>query len=366
MKQLNHFQYPLLLIDAKHFFINLIYVFIALLVVLFFVIAVYSVYARRRDNNKKRWEESIANLINEAIFSEDECAFTVLQKETKKLLKKAHFRQCCIDEIIKTRKVLSGSSCLALKQLYERLGLDKDSFNKLSGMSWQKKAKGIQELSEMEQAKYVNHIFRHTTHTNETVRNEAQCGLVSYYGFLGMRFLNVTIHPISEWQQIQLLNKLSAAKPNHTAMLTRWLRADMESVVVFSLKLASFYKNYEVYDTVMETLTNSSVKIKLHVLEYLKEVPAEDAADKIIKEYATGNKIFRLATINTLKYIGNINQVAFLLTQLNDKDDDIKAEAAKTLTSIHPSGGAFLQTYSYANISPWNAIFKQIKNELAA
>ncbi|MEO6406324.1 MAG: HEAT repeat domain-containing protein [Ferruginibacter sp.] len=366
MNLLTHLLYTPLLIDVKHIFINVIYIFIFLLVVLFIFIAAYSIYAHRREINKKRWEEGIADLINEAIFSEDETGLVDIHKQPGKLLNNAHYRQCCIDEIIKTRKALSATSGHGLKTLYERLNLDKDSFKKLSRRSWQKKAKGIQELSLMEQGKYVKNIFRLTTHKNETVRNEAQCGLVSYYGFLGLRFLNVTLHPISEWQQIQLLNKLSAVKSENTAMLSRWLKSDMESVVIFSIKLAAFYKNFAVYDTVMHCLQHRNEKVKMHVLKYLETIPAEDAPDRIIKEYATADKIFRLAIIDTLKQIGNIKQVAFLLIQLNDRDDDIKAAAAKALTSIHPSGGAFLQTYSYAEIYPWKTIFQQVKNELAA
>ncbi len=366
MNLLAHFIYMPLPFDAKHIFINLIFIFILLLVVLFIVIAAYSVYANKRENNKKRWEESIGDLISEAIFSEDEYAFTFLDKTTEILLKNDLYRQCCINEIIKTRKALSGSSSIGLKTLYERLNLDKDSFQKLKSLRWQKKAKGIQELSVMEQTKYVKNIFHLTTHKNETVRNEAQCGLVSYYGFVGLRFLNVTIHPISEWQQIQLLNKLSAAKIENTAMLVRWLKSDIESVVIFSIKLACFYNNYEVYDAILQSLTHSSEKIKLQALKYLGKMPAEDTADSIIKEYSKGNKIFRLAVINTLKGIGNIQQVPFLLIELNDKDNDVKAAAAKALLSIHPSGNNFLQTHSYAGISPWSTIFQQVKNELAA
>ncbi len=366
MNLLTHFIYMPLLLDATHIFINLIIIFILLLVVLFIVIAAYSVNANKRENDMKRWEESIGDLISGAIFSDEESAFTFSDETTNKLLKNAHYRQCCINEIIKTKKALSGSSSIRLKTLYELLKLDEDSFYKLTSLRWMKKAKGIQELSIMEQVKYGKNIFRLTTHKNETVRNEAQCGLVSYYGFLGLRFLNVTIHPISEWQQIQLLNNLSAAKTENTAMLVRWLKSDIESVVIFSIKLACFYNNYEVYGAVMQSLTHSSEKIKLHALKYLGKMPAEDTADSIIKEYSTGNKIFRLAVINTLKDIGNIQQIPFLLIELNDKDNDVKAAAAKALLSIHPSGKSFLQTHSNADISPWSTIFQQVKNELAA
>ena len=365
MNQL-HFLYSLLFMDAKHIFAHIIYFFVSLLVILFIVIVIYSVYAKRRGNNKKRWEDGMTDLLNEAIFAEDENELVFLDATTKKLLTNTHYRQCLIDEIIKTRKVLSGSSCGALKNLYEQLALNKDSFQKISHLGWQKKAKGIQELSSMEQGKYVKDIFRLTVHENETVRNEAQCGLVSYYGFLGLRFLNVTVHPISEWQQIQLLHKLNAAKIPNAAMLKRWLSAEMESVVIFSLKLASFYNNFEVYDEAIKCLSHESVKVKLQVLEYLKKIQVDDTAEMIINEYVNDNKIFRLAVIDTLKYVGDIKEVPFLLLQLQDKDNDIKAAAAKTLMVLHPNDNVFLQTHSYAGILPWKRIFKQVKNELAA
>ena len=365
MNQL-HFLYSLLFMDAKNIFAHMIYFFISLLFVLFIVIVIYSIYAKRRCNNKKRWEDGMTDLLNEAIFSDDENELVIIDATTKKLLTKAHYRQCLIDEIIKARKALSGSACGALKNLYEQLDLDEDSFNKISHLGWQKKAKGIQELSSLEQGKYVKDIFRLTVHENETVRNEAQCGLVSYFGFLGLRFLNVTIHPISEWQQIQLLNKLNAVKVPNPAMLTRWLDSEMESVVIFSLKLASFYNNFEVYDAVLKCLSHDSIKVKLQVLEYLKKIQGDDTSEMIINEYANDDKIFRLAVIDTLKYVGDIKEVPFLLLQLQDKDNDIKAAAAKTLMVLHPSDNVFLQTDSYAEISPLNRIFKQVKNELAA
>ena len=92
----------------------------------------------------------------------------------------------------------------------------------------------------------------------------------------------------------------------------------------------------------------------------------DDTAEKILNEYSNDNKIFRIAIIDALKHVGNVTHVDFLLTQLNDIDNDIKAAAAKTLMFIHPSDKVFQQTHSYAGISPWNRIFKQVKNELAA
>ena len=51
---------------------------------------------------------------------------------------------------------------------------------------------------------------------------------------------------------------------------------------------------------------------------------------------------------------------------MNNKDNDIKAAASKSLAYLHPSDDAFLQTSSFANKYPWKIIFQQIKNEYAA
>ena len=358
--------YTILAFDAKYFYMNVIYAFIVILIFLFFVIAAYSIYYQRRERNQKRWENSVTDLINEIIFSENEDAFSQIIPKQKELLQSSHYRQFLIDEIIKTKKLLSGTFAIGLKKLYEELQLNKHSLSKLSSYSWKIKAKGVQELSAMEQDQYVKNIFRLTTHENETVRNQAQCGLVSYYGFEGLRFLNVTIYPISEWQQIQLLSNLSIAIPQNTAMIKKWLRSSMESVVVFSLKLACFYNDFSVYDDVANCLVHPSTKVKLYALEYLKKIPTEETAKVMIRVYARGDKRFRLAVIDAFKYMGSIDDVSFLLGQLEDMDNDVKAAAAAAIMFIHPSGNEFLQTLSYASISPWKTIFKQVNNEVAA
>lgn len=360
------FNRTFLLLEFKTIFLGFISVFICVLVILFIFISLYSMYAAGLEANKIKWKDGITDLLSEAIFAEEEGGSPDISLATKLLLKNRHYRQCCIDEIIHTRKELSGSACTALQLLYEKLELNRDSFKKLKNGGWLLQAKGIQELSSLQQTKYVKNIFRLTTHDNEVVRNEAQCGLVNYYGFLGLRFLNVTTHPISEWQQIQLLNKLTIAKPCNTAMMARWLKSDMDSVVILALKLATFYNNLEVYDAVVNCLQHPEVKVKLRALEYLIKMQIANTADAMINAYSIDNKTFSLAIINALKTVGTIQHVPFLLQQLNDNDNEVKAAAAKALAVVHPSGNAFLQAHSFAAIAPWNQIFKQVTNELAA
>lgn len=340
-------------------------IFIIILGLLFASTLVFFIYKKRIAAEKKSWEEPIALLVSTAVFNlEEECP-ELISKSSKYLLN-PRFRQYLINEIILARKSLSGSSTENLKKLYENLELNKDSFKKLHHKKWHIKARGIQELAIMEQKRYVKEIFRLTNNKSESVRNESQCALVNFYGFAGLRFLGIIVYPLSEWQQIQLLNKLHDVKPQNFEVIKRWLQSPNESVVNFTLRLATFYNRFDVYPDVMDCLSNASLHVKLNTLNYLKKIPRDDTAEKLVDNYSYENKSYRLAIINALNDIGSEEQINFLLKQLHDNDNDIKFAAAKSLSHLHPLGSAFFKTWLFADEDPWKTIFLQIENEHAA
>lgn len=347
--------------------LSITFIFFTILVLLSVFIIGCTIYKRNIEASKNKWQQNIAEIISQAIFFADNDDEPVeITYKIEMLLQKAAFRDCIINELIRAKKNISGASTVNLKKLYEILELDREALKKLESSKWHTKAKGIQELEMMEQIKYVKQIFRLTNNKNEFVRNQAQCALVAFYGFLGLRFLNVTAKSISQWQQIQLLNKLNDVQPANMDAITKWLQSPNESVRVFAIKLAASFNCYNVYDNVVNCLKSTSLQMRLSALEYLKKLPQQDTADHIITHYRFENKIYKLAVIDALKDMGCQKTIPFLLKQLHDKDDDIKAAAAKSLALLHPSGAAFLQTHLFADEDPWKAIFLHIDNERAA
>ena len=356
-----------ILIINTHWLIYAIYLFTSLIFLQLIFITCITLRKKIFEKNKKSWTEIISEQISQAIFYEENDTVLINVKSiSAKLLRKRAFRQLFIDEIIQTKKSFTGTASFNLKKLYTIFKLGKDSGKKLKSRKWQIKSKGIQELALMEETTYVKKFFRLSNNKNEMVRNEAQCGLVSLYGFLGLRFLNVTTRPVSEWQQIQLLNKLNGITPANFSPMQKWLLSPNESVVEFSIKLAAFYNNYAAYASVIKCLQQPQTTIKLAVLEYLKKMAEEDACNDIIAAYMPADKTCKLAILATLKEIGNEKQIPFLLLQLHHEDDDIKAAAAKSISLLHPGGSAFLQTQLYADQHPWKTIYLQINNEKAA
>ena len=346
--------------------IGLLYFFLGLMIIVFLFIMFFSFYKRKLEKRKKFWEEAISSVISQVIFYEEDGQSQMETKVDEKLLQNSNFRQYFIDEIIHAKKNLFGAPVSNLKKLYNLLKFDKDSLQKIHSTKWYIKAKGIQELSIMEQVQFVKEIFRLTNDSDELVRNEAQCALVNFYGFKGFRFLNVIVHPISQWQQIQLLNYLHDAKTTDPEQLKKWLASKNESVVTLALRLAGFYNSFEVYNEVIQCLQHPDQQVKLNALMYLKKISTDDTAEKIINCYNFSDRTVKLAILSVLEEIGNEKQVSFLLKQLHDNDDTIKLASAKTLSCLHPMGKAFFQTHLFADQNPWKAIFSQIENERAA
>ncbi len=88
--------------------------------------------------------------------------------------------------------------------------------------------------------------------------------------------------------------------------------------------------------------------------------------DHIMGYYGGENKALKLLILDILKDTGSEKELNFLLKQLHNSDDGIKAAAAQTISSLHPLGSSFLQSHLFADEYPWNEIFLQIENDHAA
>ena len=361
-----HWSANLLMIDLP-WLIYIIYVFITILSMQILVIMIIGLYKKNAQRNKLAWKQIINDQITAAIFYEGpEEGFEAVDTIPSSLIKNRKFRQVFIDEIIHAKKSFSGTIIHNLVLLYQQFGLQTDSYKKLKGRKWQTKARGINELALLRQTKYVQKLFRLSNNNNELVRTEAQCGLVCLYGFPGLRFLNVVRYPVSEWQQIQLLNKLKDVQTLNLESVKKWLQSSNESVVIFALKLAAFYKNYLLYNSVLNCLNHSSAKIKLLVLDYLKNMPEAGTCQHVISNYFTAHKDCKLAMLRLIQEIGSQTELPFLFSLLKDKDEDIREVSAIAISALHPMGKACLQSKQFDKLNGEGTTYVQIIKEQVA
>lgn len=318
-----------------------------------------------RAKDKEKWHHAISLFIEEVIFSEAGNAI-IIPEGVNAFLNKKRFRRFIAAEILKIKESLSGDAGNNMVRMYKTLKLDKDALIKLNNPKWHFKAQAVKELAAMEQKEYTKNIFRLSNHGHELLRIEAQSALVDLYGFAGLRFLNVTLHPLSQWQQILLLHKLPLILPGKHESVAKWLASSEDSITIFALRLVSRFKCYELHSIVVALLDHSAPEVRCEAVKCLQQIFMEETSQELLNHCQAGNKQYILLLMASFKGYKPALEAAYLVQQLSNPDDDIKFAAAKILTDTIPGGPGMLTGYRSAGIAPWKHFITQFKSEKAA
>ena len=121
----------------------------------------------------------------------------------------------------------------------------------------------------------ITRIYRLTNHKNFYVRTEAQVALVKMTGFKGLRFLNVVAHPLTQWQQVCLMQQLSEGADAEPEQVAHWLHSDNETVVELALKIVGAFKIYSLHDAAADCLNHNSETVQQEAVRTLGEIEQE-------------------------------------------------------------------------------------------
>ena len=338
-----------------------------LLVYMLFYLYIKNKYEKKHD----KWRLISDLLIRKAVFyedddsdSEEETAIPVTDR-AKKLMHNKHFRKLLTAEIMSAKKNITGTSADSLKQLYQQLLLDKYASKNLKSRYWHIRAKDIQELTVMEMSEFATQLYTFTNEENELVRMEAQTALVQFHGFEGLRFLDIITYPISNWQQIKLLQQL-AQEPPADISIDVWLASPNSSVVEFALKLARSYHRFELHDNILPCLDHADPQVRLEAINFFCEIYTDDTSDELISRFLTDSFKHQLAMIKAFQSIGTEKDIEFLLSLLHENNYEMKFSAARALAKIGKNGLTSLEDQANSTGYPLNEMVLQIKGELAA
>ena len=352
------------------YYLNLANIFFLGLIVLLTTFTFFSMYLRAKQEGKHAKWKLISNLlIRKAIFFEEEnenksLVSIPITPRTTKLLKNPHFRKVIAQELLNAKKNLSGSSAGYIKRLYLQLNLDIYALNKLKSDKWYIKAQAIQELSIMDLKENLTKIYRLINNINDLVRMEAQVAVVRLYGFEALRFLDLVSYPLSEWQQIKLLQELSQVSAENFNGIEKWLKSENKTVVIFALKLARIYFRFELHDHIAKCLTDTDAQIRLQAILTLGEIYNDQTAGILIGKYLKEDLTNQMAIVQVLGNIATEEDYLFLLDQLNTDHAELKAAVARSLARQGPSGLESLEQHDHAKSYPLTEIIGQLKTEL--
>lgn len=241
-----------------------------ILLFIFFIIIflAMTIISRRKKKRREKIADSFIKHIEKTLFliAFDEVTFKELkeQDDFSKQWKKKRYRDQFLKELIKLRRVYGGEFGKKLQEFYRASGLLKLSYEKIRSSKWYLKCEGIQELSEMGIKKAAPIIQEHTKSGNDTLKMVALIEVIHLKGIEGLNLLKDYEEPLNDWIQLNLLDSIKES--GYTGEIPDFgylLEAKNDSLIVFGMRLISFFHQTQHLDTIRELVNSPSRKIRL-------------------------------------------------------------------------------------------------------
>ena len=288
--------------------------FSCLIALLFLYILIYQGVLRARKKKLDRWNALADSVIYKVIFHEDDNPDSDQTSELLDIISRTDiripkgltlhlsnksFRKILIQKLIAVKLNMSGAASANLTRLFRQFKFDRQILKMLNSSSWYKMASAIQQIGIMELDEYKQRLFEFVDHERGLIRVEAQNAILKFYGFEGLRFLDKATYPITEWQQIKLLDQLASLHTENFTGIDIWLESKNDTIVLFALKLVKNYHRFELYDQIVACLRHKNPMVRQQAIIVLKELPSEQSAAILIDIYfseTANNQLILLPT----------------------------------------------------------------------
>ena len=268
----------------------------------------------------------------EEVISADQ---KVIINQFKDCVKNPFRRKILITVLLKLKNEVSGEIAEAIQKLYFHTGLVNFALSRLKHKKWYVVAKGIRELKQFHVKEAHDEVIVHINHPRREVRKEMQLYMVNLFYFEGLDFLEILETQLSEWDQIQLLEVLQRLENQNISNIKSWLNSSNDSVIVFALKLAKIYNQFEAKDELINLLYHINKKIRLeaiHVLSYLNVLEAKDILKNNIEERSLEEQI---AFFKLMEDLYEQTDESFVMKYIHNEIFEIKVSTLKILKVLN-------------------------------
>ena len=336
--------YFIKIFEESSLVIQLVWITIIILFFSVILIVIYLKYLRSvlRTNNRlknkaeKEYEACVINYLytgNEV--DEISAEQQAIIDELKFNISETFQRDILISTLLKLSYEISGEMAESLHRLYIQTGLLDYSLSKLKSRKWNIIADGIRELTLFQVKEVQDQVKIHIDHPKTEVRSAMQLYLVNLFHFEGLTFLNDITTPISEWDQIQLLEVLQLQKNQKVADIKSWLKSSNESVVFFALKLAKIYNQYGVKDELIALLNHKNIKIRVDVIPLLSHLSIIEAKLILKTNFKELSLEEQIVFFEMLENLYEKTDKPFIMDHILNPNFEIKFSALKILKDLN-------------------------------
>jgi len=276
--------------------------------------------------------QEFQELFSEFLFSEDESLSSI--KKFKPYTQNKFDKSILLKTLFKIRNDMTGDISDKLKMLYVELELDNDSIKKIKSTKWNIQIIGMRELSDMKIKKVAKDIAKLTLHPNKILRKEAQLALVKINGYEALNFLNTLTYPLSEWQQLLLLETIQYYKGDNLPPLEHLLKSENDSVILFVLKIIKIFNLFNLKDSIIQLLNHENEKIRIETIVLFGELQITDSLAILKRKYTKSTKAVKLKIIELFGEISDENGIPFLVEQLKIYDYENNLQVLRSILNI--------------------------------
>jgi len=341
---MNEFQYLIEYFKQSPLLIQIVWILSILLFIIILLLVVYLKFLRTRLRKNEKitriYQKKYESLLITFLYTENEKED--LNKEQlaiinplKTAVKNEFKRNIIVSVLLQLRNEISGEMADSIQKFYYQTGLINYAIAKLKNKKWHIIAKGIRELTQFQVKKIQNKIIPLTSHSNREVRKEAQLYLIDIFGFKGLNFLNNLKTPLSEWDQIQLLEILQRFENQQIPNITPWLKSSNNSVVIFTLKLVKIYSKFEVKETLISLLSHKNKEVRIQLIDVLSYLQITEAKDILKNNFAKSSIEEQIAFLKMLENTFDNSDESFLAEQAIHKNFEIKLASLKILKILN-------------------------------
>ncbi|PRZ27863.1 HEAT repeat domain-containing protein [Flavobacterium granuli] len=323
--------------------IQFLWALITTLILIICSLILYLKHSRSRLRIKERIQKVYqkkyeSDLIEYLYAGNEDNEISVEQQQIVNYFKKCSTnrlkRKLIITTLLKLRNEISGETADAIQKLYYQTEMMNSAAAKLKHKKWNVVARAINELTQFEIKEVHDQIIQLINHPKREVRKEIQMYLVKLFHFEGLDFLNILTTPLSEWDQIQLLEILQKFDDQEIPDITNWLNSSNDSVAFFALKLAKIYNQFEAKDAIISLLYHPEKEMRIEAIGVLSHMGAIEAVAILKNNFDQLSLDEQIAFFKMMENMHEAHDEEFIIPFMNHVNFDIRVSAMKIVKAI--------------------------------
>lgn len=298
--------------------------FISFALSFFIAIIFIRIHKNLRSEKKKKQQILLIDFLNSYLFDEEFDKELEIKKFKEEHLNSPLETKVTIKEILQFHENLKGESARELETLFSKLGLVEYLLMDLKKDSWHTTARAINALSQLTIIVPNHNIEIYLNDPQNEVRQQSQLYLLKLSKENPLQFLNKTVRPLTTWQQIFIENALKNFYKGTPPDFSQWLSHDLLSVVEFSIRMIARYNQFEHIEKLIPFLKHEDDAIKWETINSLINLEYEGLLDLVIPEFLNNKTRIKLEILEAVKQLGSYEDLKKIELQIETTDWELR------------------------------------------